>query len=103
MAIKVERDGMGCSAHVQAHGGHPRDGVSFTHARVHRHGSEQPAQNFTARVDLDRDVLAQNFQEVTKPVTAQLIGMGINGGHRLGLEEVRQLGLDHTNGQINVL
>ena len=103
MAVKVERDGMGCSAHVQTDSGHPRDGVSFAHARVDGHGTEQAAQNFTAGVDFDRDVLAQDFEEVSKPITAQFIGMGINRGHRLGLKEVWQLGLDHANGQIDVL
>ena len=75
---------------------------------VNRQGAEDAAP-LGAVVVFERDVTAQNFQEITKAVGTQLIGRGLDGCHvchRLAEQRAKhawQGGLVHANGQVQVL
>ena len=89
-AIEVQRHRLVAGAHHMANvvgGGDLQSnrvdlGLAGCHAAVNRHGAEQ-LQPLTTGVVFERDVTAQNFQEITKAIGAQLVGGGLDGGHAL--------------------
>ncbi len=83
-------------------------GLAGRHAAVNRHGAEQ-LQPLTTVVVFERDIAAENFQEISKTVGAQLIGRGLDGNHVLDgvskqrVQHTRQRRRVHANGQVQIL